>query len=101
MVLVQLTGERRWLADPYRPRRPRGMGDNDTGQLSEPIQAEIRDAALEAILGWRAGRPVAIPEPPTELLVEMLSCAMGEQIPDEYGGLVEGLLGQKSNLPAS
>ena len=36
MVLVQLTGERRWLADPYRPRRPHGMGDNDTGQLPEP-----------------------------------------------------------------
>ena len=49
--------------DPYRPRRARGMGDNDTGRLPEPVQAEIREAALEAILAWRRGRPAAIPEP--------------------------------------
>src|SRR3954471_4317770 len=76
MVLVQLTGERRWLEPPYRPARARGMSDNDSGGLPEAIQSEIRDAALEAILAWRAGRPVAIPDPSHDLLVEMLSCAM-------------------------
>ena len=65
MVLVQLTGELRWLEVPYRPQRPRGMSDNDSGGLPEPIQAEIRTAALDAILAWRAGRPVAIPTPAT------------------------------------
>ena len=62
MVLVQLTGEFRWLEEPYRPQRARGMGDDDTGGLPEPIQAEVREAALKAILDWRAGGPVAIPE---------------------------------------
>ena len=81
MVLVQLTGERRWLEAPYRPSRASGMGDNDSGGLPEAIQQEIREAALEAILAWKGGRPVAIPEPSSELLVEMLSCAMGEQVP--------------------
>ena len=57
MTLVQLTGERRWLAAPYRPGRARGLGDNDSGGLPEPIQQEIRDAALEAILAWRAFVP--------------------------------------------
>ena len=93
MVLVQLTGERHWMEPPYRPTRARGMGDNDTGGLPEPIQQEIREAALEAILAWRAGRPVAIPEPSSELLVEMLSCAMGEHVPPEYGPMIAAQLG--------
>ena len=57
MVLVQLTGDLQWLDEPYRPTRARGMTDNDTGGLPEAIQAEVRGAALKAILAWRAGRP--------------------------------------------
>jgi len=73
MVLVQLTGDLHWLEEPYRPMRARGMNDNETGGLPEPIQAEVRKAALAAILAWRAGRPVAIPEPSPELRLQMLS----------------------------
>jgi len=39
MVLVQLTGDRRWLAEPYAPHRARGLDDNDDGGLTEAIQA--------------------------------------------------------------
>ena len=94
MVLVQLTGERRWLHEPYRPTRAQGMSDNDSGGLPEAVQAEVREAALEAIVAWRAGRPMAIAEPSPELLVEMLACAMGEHVPDEYGEFVATLLDQ-------
>ena len=93
MVLVQLTGDLHWLEEPYQPLRTRGVGDNDTGGLPEPVQAEIRKAALEAILAWRAGRPVAIPEPSPELRLKMLSCAMGEKIPSEYAPMVAAQLG--------
>jgi len=93
MVLVQLSGELRWLKPPYRPAAARGMGDNDTGGLPAQIQQEIRDAALHAILAWRAGVPIAIPEPSPELLVTMLSCAMAEAIPPEYGPMTAAQLG--------
>ena len=93
MVLVQLTGERKWMEPPYRPNRGVGMTDNDTGGLPAHIQAEIREASLEAILAWRAGRPMAIPTPPHEMLVDMLSCAMGERVPEEYGPMIEAQLG--------
>jgi len=99
MVLVQLTGERKWMDAPYRPKRPRGVSDNDTGGLPEPVQVEIRDASLEAILAWRGGRPMAIPRPTHELLVEMLSCAMGEDVPAEYGAMIEAQLGQEQMVP--
>jgi 4-hydroxyacetophenone monooxygenase len=85
MVLVQLTGDERWLEAPYRVARARGMSDNDSGGLSEPLQQGVRDAALDAVLAWRGGKPAAITEPSPELLVKMLSRAMGEAVPPEYG----------------
>ncbi len=97
MVLVQLSGERRWLQDPYRPRRPRGVDDNDSGGLSDEIQQEIRAAALQAILAWKGGKPAALN--PTDVdLVEMLSVAMGEKVPAEYGGMTSAQLGQTPML---
>ena len=92
MVLVQLTGELRWLEEPYRPSRARGMDDNETGGLPDEIQAEIRQAALAAILAWRAGKPMAIPEPSSELRRRMLSWAMAEQVPTEYDPIIEAEL---------
>lgn len=88
MVLVQLTGDLRWLEEPYRPQRARGMNDNDTGGLPESLQVEVREAALEAILVWRAGRPVAIPEPSVELRRKMLACAVAEEVPAEYDPII-------------
>ena len=92
MVLVQLTGELHWLEEPYRPDRARGMGDNDTGGLPEPIQTEVRQAALAAVLAWRAGKPVAIPEPSAELRRKMLGWAMAEKVPAEYDLIIEAEL---------
>lgn len=88
MVLVQLTGDLRWLEEPYRPQRARGMNDNDSGGLPEPIQAEVRKAALDAILAWKAGRSAAIPEPSPELRCKMLACAVAEEVPMEYDPLI-------------
>lgn len=98
MVLVQMTGETHWLDAPYAPQRQSGMGDNDTGGLLEEHQREVREAALEAILSWRAGRPVAMPEPSEEMLVRMLSVAMAEEVPAEYGEFTAAQLGQKQFL---
>src|SRR5512133_3578120 len=51
MVVFQATGDERWLKPPYQPTRGRGLGDHDTGGLPDDVQAEIREAAVEAILG--------------------------------------------------
>lgn len=88
MVLVQMTGDMSWLARPYRPTREGGLGDNDTGGLPPAIQQEIRRAALEAARSWLSGAPLAITEPDDDLLVQMLSVAMGETIPAEYGPMI-------------
>ncbi|MEC9347488.1 MAG: NAD(P)/FAD-dependent oxidoreductase [Pseudomonadota bacterium] len=100
MVLVQMTGDLRWLEPPYRPSRGQGLEDNDTGGLSETAQAEVRAAALDAILAWKAGRPLAIPEPDDALIVRMLGCAMGEPVPDEYGPMTRAQLGERPVIEA-
>ena len=93
MILVQLTGEMRWLEPPYKVSRPRGLGDNDSGGLPDEIQDEIREAARDAILAWRQGRPMAIPNPSSELLVRMLSWSMGQEVDDEYAHILRVLNG--------
>ena len=96
MVLVQLTGDLRWLEERYRVTRARGMDDNDAGGLPERIQTEVRSAALDAILAWRAGRPVAIPEPPAELRLKMMTRVMAEKIPAEYDSIIAAELAMGS-----
>src|SRR3954468_13234541 len=92
-LLVQLTGDERWLDDPYRPTRARGLNDHDDGGLPEPVQAEIREAAVGAIQAYLDGAPVAIAEPSEALLVRMLSVSMAEEIPPEYGPMLRHVLG--------
>jgi 4-hydroxyacetophenone monooxygenase len=88
MLLVQLTGDKKWLHAPYAPSAPRGISDNDTGGLPEEVQAEVRAAASAAILAHRAGAPVAVAEPSEQMLVRMLSWSMHEEIPPEYGVMI-------------
>jgi 4-hydroxyacetophenone monooxygenase len=86
MVLAQLTGERRWLEPPYAPTRTRGMDDNDSGGFPEPIQDEIRRAAFSLL---RDGDPVALAAPLSlDLLAQMISVSMGEEVPAEYGAMM-------------
>lgn len=87
MILRQLTGDRRWLADPYRPTRAHGPGDHDDGGLDEALQQEVRDAAHRAVLDYRAGRLTAEPLTPDQL-TEMLAVALAEEIPASYGPLL-------------
>jgi 4-hydroxyacetophenone monooxygenase len=83
-VVYQLTGDRRFLADPYRPTRSRGMEDNDLGGFAPAVQAEIRAAAVDAVRAWAAGRPPAVPAPTGEELLELVHLAVGEPVPPEY-----------------
>ncbi|MBK5218401.1 MAG: NAD(P)/FAD-dependent oxidoreductase [Thermoleophilia bacterium] len=93
MVLFQLGGDRRWLEDPYRPTRARGLGPNDSGGLPEEIGAEVRAAAVEAIVAWSEGDEAAVPVPEPRLLRELLSICMGEEVPEEYERLMREEMG--------
>lgn len=93
MVLVHLTGERRWLDERYQCSRIHGLDDNDSGGLPPAVQEEVRQAARAAILAWKGGRPAALPAPGTDELVAMLHRSVGEPVPDSYGPMVSAWLG--------
>lgn len=88
MTLVQLTGDRKYIEAPYLPRKPRGLDDNDSGGFSDEIQADVREAAWAAISAWVDGRELALPRPTNVELAEMLTIAMDETVPPEYGDAI-------------
>jgi 4-hydroxyacetophenone monooxygenase len=98
MVLVQLTGDRSWIEDPYLPTRPQGINDHDSGGFSEAHQREIRDATFDAIVAWLGGEPIAIPQPSSELLLEMLRTSLAEPIPEGYVHMMRHELGLPSEI---
>ena len=49
MLLHQMTGEEKWLEDPYRPARAPGLDDNDSGQLNH----DSLDAIVKKKVGQR------------------------------------------------
>ena len=76
MAMATLSGDDTWLREEWRPAAPRGAEEDNTGGLPPEVQAEIRAAAFELILAWRAGKPAADPPPP-ERLLQMLEISLG------------------------
>jgi 4-hydroxyacetophenone monooxygenase len=102
LVLQHLTGDGKWSNQPYRPTRGKPLDDNDSGGLPPEIQAEVRTAALDAVIALREGRLEPV-RPTPEQLTRMLSCALVEDVPDEYGELLSEEMGFASrdvDIPA-
>jgi len=93
LLVVHLTGELKWLEEPYRPSQTKGLGNNDTGGLDPALQDDIRQRAMSAILDWKAGNLAAIAAPSKELLVRMLGVSMGEPVPIGYADMILHELG--------
>jgi 4-hydroxyacetophenone monooxygenase len=95
LVLAQLTGDQKWLREPFKPAPGPVLDDNDSGSLPEAVQCQIREAAVQAILASEAG---LLPErklSPDEV-AQMLGVALVDEVPLEYGPLLAEELGQLS-----
>jgi 4-hydroxyacetophenone monooxygenase len=91
MALFHLTGDDKWMSEPFRPRRDvRLIAARDAG-LSDDAQQEVRNEAARFI---DEGFPEAvIGDPGDELMVKMMSVCMGENIPLEYSLMMREDLG--------
>jgi 4-hydroxyacetophenone monooxygenase len=89
LTLAQLTGDRAWLDDPYRPSRTVATNDNDDAGLSPERQAEVREAALDVLRSLRDGSLKPGAAPAESEIVDWLSFSLGEKVPDEYGPALE------------
>lgn len=86
MVLFHLSGDRRWLNEPFRPQRDIRLFADESAGLPQELQAQVR-AAVFAALEQGIGEP-RIGAPDEALLVEMMSAFNGEPVPKEYAPLV-------------
>jgi len=96
-LLVQLTGDRHWIEGKFVPVRTRGLDDNEDGGLPIDVQDELRAAALEAILDWKAGKPPVLEAPSDALLCQIMGVSLGEEIPLEYAPMIRNELHLRSS----
>ena len=88
MCLFQITGDRKWLAEPYLPQRDvRLIAPEDAG-FSDEIAEQIWDAAIAE----HDTTPV-ISDPGDELMVEMMSACLGEPVAAEYAPMMREEMG--------
>jgi 4-hydroxyacetophenone monooxygenase len=91
MVLVHMTGDKRWLEPPYTPKRDvRLIPDPDAGVPAE-IQDEIR-AAVVGLFAQGTPKPV-ITDPGDELILRMMRACLGENVAPEYAPLMREEMG--------
>ncbi len=91
MVVFHLSGDRRWLEPPYRPKRDVWLiADEDAGLPAE-VRDEIRAAALELLC--EAGREPRVTDPGDALMLEMMRVCLGERVPEEYAPMMREELG--------
>ena len=92
-MLVQLTGEIGWIQGRFVPTRTRGLEDNDDGGLPLGVQTLVREAAARELRKWFGGAEPVMPSPPGELLREMMSVSLGEDIAPDYIPMIRHELG--------
>jgi len=91
MCLFQITGDRKWLNEPYLPQRDvRLVAPEDAG-FSDAIADEIMEAAIAEF-----GSEPKITDPGDDLMVKMMSVCLGEPIPPEYAPMMREEMGMLS-----
>jgi 4-hydroxyacetophenone monooxygenase len=91
MCLFHLSGDRRWLSEPFRPRRDVRLIADENAGLTPECGDEIRTATVDLLTGG----PItpAIDDPGDELMLEMMRWCMGEDIEADYAPMMREDLG--------
>ncbi len=92
MVMLQLSGDRRWMTPRYAPKpivAPEGsMFPDDSGGYADDIAQEIRNGAFEILRNLRDGKIAITPPPSLDAFNEMLTFSMAEPVPREYAAML-------------
>lgn len=94
MCLFHWTGDRKWLAEPFQPRRDVRLIPDRSAGFDEATQQQIKDAAYEVLAD---GVPTAaIDNPGDDLFHEMMNVCLGETVAPEYVSLMRQDMGWES-----
>jgi 4-hydroxyacetophenone monooxygenase len=91
MVIVHMTGDEKWLAAPYLPKRDVRLIADPSAGLPDHVRDQIL-AAVTALFAHGIPDP-AITDPGDKLLQRMMSTCLGEAVPHEYSALVREEMG--------
>ncbi|KYG20913.1 monooxygenase [Bradyrhizobium sp. AT1] len=97
MVLVHMTGDEKWLAPPYLPKRDIRLIPDPEAGVPREIQDEIRAAVVE-LFADGPPKPV-IADPGEELLLKMMRACLGEKVAPEYAPLMREEMGFVAREP--
>jgi 4-hydroxyacetophenone monooxygenase len=100
MCLVHLTGDVRWLAPPYSPKRDVRLIPDPKAGLPDTVGAAVRATALELL--QRGPPKPAITDPGDALIQRMMSACLGEAVPAEYAPLIReemGIVAREATWP--
>lgn len=93
MCLAQLTGDDKWLREPYLPRRDTNLFHDETGGLPDEVQNDVR-AAIAAVLDeLNAGTCTVPTDIDPEQFVTMMRTCVAEQVTPEYAPMLLEELG--------
>src|SRR5262245_49709620 len=101
MCLVHLTGDMRWLAPPFSPKRDVRLIPDPGAGLPDDVGAEVRAAALDLLR--RGSLSPAITDPGDALVRQMMSVCLGESVAPDYAPLVReemGIIARDPKWPA-
>jgi 4-hydroxyacetophenone monooxygenase len=93
MCLAQITGDDRWLQEPFLPRRDTNLFHDETGGLPTEIQDEVRSSArqvLQEILDNSRQVPLEVD---LERFTRMMRTCVAEDVAPEYAPMLLEELG--------
>ncbi len=102
MCLVHLTGDMRWLASPFSPKRDVRLIPDPRAGLPDDVCAQVRAAALDLLQQGSQGS--VITDPGDALIHRMMSVCLGEAVPPQYAPLVReemGIIPREARWPDS
>ena len=91
MCVFHLSGDRRWLAPPYQPRRDVTLIADEQAGFPPQVADEIRSAAVELLTADRVEPQIG--DPGDELMLEMMRWCMNEPIDAGYAPMMREDLG--------
>ncbi|MDF3312243.1 NAD(P)/FAD-dependent oxidoreductase [Rhodococcus sp. T2V] len=85
MSLFHMTGDEKWLQEPYSPVRDARLVPDPSAGLSTEVREEIRDAIAKHLVDPEVG--TAIDDPGDQLMARMMSVCTGQAVPPEYADM--------------
>lgn len=93
MCLAQLSGDDKWLREPYLPRRDTNLFHDETGGLPDEVQNDVRTAIAAVLDELNAGTRTVPTDIDPEQFVTMMRTCVAEQVTPEYAPMLLEELG--------